>query len=43
MATSGGFGGGPALPMGDNLAMSAVVLVLVIVALIYIVTRVFEF
>lgn len=43
MATSGGFGGGPALPLGDNIGLSALILILVIAALVFVVTRVFDF
>lgn len=43
MVSSGGFGGGPTLPMGDsNLMVSVIILVLIIAAIVFLVTRVFE-
>ncbi len=43
MVSSGGFGGGPALPMGDsNLMVSIIVLVLIILAVLFLITNVFQ-
>jgi hypothetical protein len=43
MVSTGGFGGGPGLPMaGDAGLMTAVIVLLIIVVIIFLVTRVFE-
>lgn len=43
MVTSGGFGGGPSLPMtGDGGPIVGVIALLLIVGLLFLVTRMFE-